>query len=163
MKKLFLLLIAVVCAVSSAFAQAPVKYQGEVDLGYSFGVGTLASGRVNVHTIQGIKVGDYFSTGIGLGAEYYISDEYMTIPLFLNFKGYIPTKSKVTPYASLDLGTGIGVAGIFKRGTGLLLNPAVGVKVGMFKAQLGYNIQQLTESGVSLNFNALQLKVGVMF
>lgn len=163
MKKLFLLLIAAVCAVSAAFAQAPVKYQGEVDWGYSFGVGTLASGRVNVHTIQGIKVGDYFSTGIGLGADYYISDEDMTIPLFLNFKGYIPTKSKVTPYASLDLGTGIGVAGIFKRGTGLLLNPAVGVKVGMFKAQLGYNIQQLTESGVSLNFNALQLKVGVMF
>lgn len=163
MKKLFLLLIAAVCAVSSAFAQAPVKYQGEVDLGYSFGVGTLASGRVSVHTIQGIKVGDYFSTGIGLGADYYISDEDMTIPLFLNFKGYIPTKSKVTPYASLDLGTGIGVAGIFKRGTGLLLNPAVGVKVGMFKAQLGYNIQQLTESGVSLNFNALQFKVGEMF
>ena len=162
MKKLFILLAAV-CIALSASAQAPVKYQGEVDLGYSFGVGTLASGRVNVHTIQGIKVGDYFSTGVGIGADYYISGQDMTIPLFLNFKGYIPTNSKVTPYASLDLGTGIGVAGIFKKETGLLLTPAVGVKIGMFKVQVGYNCQQLTESGVSLNFNAVQLKAGVVF
>ena len=162
MKKLFILLAAV-CVASSAMAQAPVKYQGEFDLGYSFGVGTLSSGRVNVHTIQGIKVGDYFSTGVGIGADYYISGQDMTIPLFLNFKGYIPTKSKVTPYASLDLGTGIGVAGIFKKETGLMLTPAVGVKIGMFKVQAGYNLQQLTESAVSLNFHALQIKAGVVF
>ena len=86
MKKLFILLVAV-CVASSAMAQAPVKYQGEFDLGCSLGVGTLSSGRVNVHTIQGIKVGDYFSTGVGIGADYYISRQDMTIPLFLNFKG----------------------------------------------------------------------------
>ena len=96
MKKLFLLLAAV-CVASFAIAQSPVKYQGEVDLGCSLGVGVLSSGRVNIHTIQGIRVGDYFSTGVGFGADYYISGQDMTIPLFLNFKGYIPTKSKVTP------------------------------------------------------------------
>ena len=162
MKKLFLLLAAV-CVASFAMAQSPVKYQGEVDLGCSLGVGVLSSGRVNVHTIQGIKVGDYFSTGVGFGADYYISGQDMTIPLFLNLKGYIPTKSKVTPYASLDLGTGIGVAGVFKKETGLMMTPAVGVKIGMFKVQAGYNLQQLTESAVSLNFHALQIKAGVVF
>lgn len=162
MKRLFLLLVAV-CVAAAAGAQVPVKYQGEVDLGCSLGVGALSSERINIHTIQGVKVGEYFSTGVGIGADYYISGKDMTIPLFLNLKGYIPTNSIVTPYASLDLGTGIGVAGIFKGGTGLLLNPAVGVKIGMCKVQLGYNLQQLTESGVSLNFNAVQVKLGVVF
>ncbi len=34
MKKLFLLAVAAVMSVSVANAQVPVKYQGEVDLGY---------------------------------------------------------------------------------------------------------------------------------
>ena len=54
MKKLFLLLAAI-CVASSAFAQTPIKYQGEVDLGYSLGVGEFATGRVNIHTIHGAK------------------------------------------------------------------------------------------------------------
>ena len=45
----------------------------------------------------------------------------------------------------------------------MLITPAIGVKVGMFKAQLGYNVQKISESGVSVNMNALQLKVGVVF
>ncbi len=49
------------------------------------------------------------------------------------------------------------------NGSGLYLTPAVGVKAGMFKAQLGYNIQQLSESGVSVNMNAVQIKLGVVF
>ena len=163
MKKLFLFWVAAVCVALSASAQTPVKYHGEVDLGYSLGVGMFSTDRVNIHTIQGVKFGEYFSTGIGIGADYYISGQHMTIPLYLNLKGYIPTKSKATPFASLDIGTGIGVAGIFKNGTGLMMTPAVGVQVGMFKFQLGYNLQQLTESGISVGFNALQLKMGVIF
>ena len=157
------MLLAAVCVAAAASAQVPIKYQGEVDLGCSLGVGALSSERINIHTIQGVKVGEYFSTGVGIGADYYISGEDMTIPLFLNLKGYIPTNSIVTPYASLDLGAGIGVAGVFKGGAGLLLNPAVGVQIGMFKVQLGYSLQQLTESWVSLNFNAVQFKLGVVF
>ena len=81
MKRLFLLLAAV-CVAAAAYAQVPVKYQGEVDLGCSLGVGQLSSERVNIHTIQGVKIGEYFSTGVGIGADYYISGEDMTIPLF---------------------------------------------------------------------------------
>ncbi len=71
MKKLFLLAVAAMMSVSVANAQVPVKYQGEVDLGYSIGVGTFSTGRVNVHTIQGARIGEYFSVGLGLGLDYY--------------------------------------------------------------------------------------------
>ena len=44
------------------------------------------------------------------------------------------------------------------------MTPAVGIKVGKFiKAQLGYNVQKISESGVSVNMNAMQFKVGVVF
>ncbi len=64
MKKLFLSAVAAVMSVSVANAQVPVKYQGEVDLGYSIGVGTIELGRVNLHTVHSVKIGNYFSTGI---------------------------------------------------------------------------------------------------
>lgn len=166
MKKIILLLVAAVISASSAFAQVPIKYQGEVDLGFSFGVGTYAVNRVNVHTIQGVKIGDYFSAGIGLGTDIYVEKDVesdLFIPLYLNVKGYLPTSSKVTPYASFDIGGGFGASEYAKGLSGVMLCPAVGVKIGMFKAQLGYNVQKISESGVSINFSSLQLKAGVVF
>ena len=38
MKKLFLLVVVSICIAIQASAQTPIKYQGEVDLGYSVGV-----------------------------------------------------------------------------------------------------------------------------
>lgn len=163
MKKLFLLLAAI-CVASSAFAQTPIKYQGEVDLGYSLGVGEFATGRVNIHTVHGAKIGDYFSAGIGVGVDLYTEGGTdVVIPIFLNLKGYLPTNSKVTPYASFDIGAGIGASEYVSGLSGVMFTPAVGIKVGMFKAQLGFNVQKFSESGISVGFNAVQLKVGVVF
>ncbi len=164
MKKLFVLLAATIGVVVSASAQTPIKYQGEVDLGYSIGVGTLATGRVNVHTIQGVKVGNYFSAGVGLGLDiYHEGGADLVLPIYLNLKGYLPTNSKVTPYASFDIGGGIGVSEYLSGLSGMMITPALGVKVGKFKAQIGYNVQKFSESGISVNFNAVQFKVGVVF
>ena len=164
MKKLFLLIVVSICIAIQASAQTPIKYQGEVDLGYSVGVGTFAAGRINVHTIHGAKFGDYFSAGIGVGADLYHEVEMeVMVPVFLNVKSYLPTNTKVTPFASFDIGAGIGASANIKGISGMLITPAIGVKVGMFKAQLGYNVQKISESGVSVNMNALQLKVGVVF
>ena len=41
--------------------------------------------------------------------------------------------------------------------------PAIGIKAGHFKVQLGYNVQKLSEEGISVSFNALQLRLGVAF
>ncbi len=164
MKKLILSAAAAVLSVCAAQAQTPVKYQGEVDLGYSIGVGTFGTGRVNLHTVQGVKVGRHFSTGLGQGFDlYHEGATDLILPIYVNFKGYLPVSEKVAPYLSLDIGGGIGLTENLNGLSGLCLTPAVGIRAGMFKAQLGYNIQQLSELGASINFNAIQIKVGVVF
>ncbi len=166
MKGLFLLAVAAAMSVSVANAQVPVKYQGEVDLGYSIGVGTFATGRVNLHTIQGVRIGKYFSTGLGLGLDYYhefYEQGELATPIYLNLKGYLPVSEKVSPYFSFDIGVGIGATEGVSGLSGMYCTPAIGIKAGKFKAQLGYNVQRVSESGVGFNANAVQIKVGVVF
>ena len=164
MKKLFFLLAATTMTIVAAQAQTPIKYQGEVDLGYSVGIGDFAAHRINIHTIQGVKIGNYFSTGLGIGADLYHEDGIdVMLPIYLNLKGYLPTKTKVTPFISMDLGAGIGVSEYVTGLSGFYCTPAVGVKTRKFKVQLGYNIQQLSESGISISMSAIQIKVGYVF
>ncbi len=166
MKKLFCLFVAVVVS-SCVFAKTPIKYHGEVDAGYSLGVGLLAIDRVGVYTIQGISVGKYFSTGVGLGAEYVVSnfsddDFYLMTPIYLNAKGYWPVTDRFSPYVSLDAGVSLGITDEVAY-DGIYLTPAVGVKFGRLKAQLGYNLLRLSDDNWDYNLSTLQLKVGVMF
>ena len=163
MKKLLFSALAVLLTVGAAGARTPVKYHGEVDLGYSIGVGTFSTGRVNIHTIQGIQVGKYFSTGIGLGLDVYHEGPELMIPIYLNLKGYLPVTSRISPYFSLDVGAGIGASDGMSGLSGATYTPAVGVRVGRFKAQIGYNAQCLSDSGVSITMGALQIKAGVTF
>lgn len=164
MKKLTLFITVLLISISSAWAQVPVKYQGEVDLGYSIGVGTWATGRVNIHTIQGAMIGDYFSAGVGFGVDiYHEGGTDILVPIYLNLKSYVPTNSNVSPYVSFDIGAGVGATEYVSGLSGLMLTPALGVKVGMFKVQIGYNMQKISESGVSVGFNAIQFKLGVAF
>lgn len=165
MKKL-LLFVAFALIVCGANAQTPVKYHGEVDLGYSIGVGTFANDRINIHTIQGVQVGKYFSTGLGIGIDgYFIFEDGIDIavPIYLNLKGYLPVSEKVSPFVSMDIGVGIGASEYMKGMSGLYCTPAVGIKAGKFKAQLGYNIQRISEMGIGVNAGAVQLKIGLMF
>ena len=90
MKRLFFLMVVVICIATSATAQNPIKYQGEVDLGYSLGVGEFAAGRVNIHTIHGVKFGYYLSAGVGVGLDlYHQGDTGLMLPIYLNVKGYL--------------------------------------------------------------------------
>lgn len=164
MKKFLMLLFATTMFAGVAQAQTTIKYQGEVDLGYSIGVGDFALHRINIHTIQGVKIGNYFSTGIGIGADMYHEGDFdVMLPIYLNLKGYLPMQSKATPFISMDLGAGVGVSDNVSGLSGFYCTPAIGVMVGKFKAQLGYNIQQLSESGVSISMGAVQIKVGIVF
>ena len=163
MKKLFLLMAATILA-STVFAQTPIKYQGEVDLGYSIGTGTFAADRVNLHTIHGAKFGNHFSAGLGLGLDYYHEGEgEIIVPIYLNVKGYLPVSKKVSPYLSFDIGVGVGASEYVSGLSGLYFMPAIGIKAGHFKVQFGYNVQKLSEDGISVSFNAIQLRLGVAF
>lgn len=163
MKKLLFSALVVLLTIGTANAQTPVKYHGEVDLGYSVGVGTFATGRVNLHTIQGVQIGKYFSTGIGVGLDFYHEESELMIPVYLNLKGYLPVNSRISPYFSFDIGAGVGASEGASGLSGVTYTPAVGIRVGHFKVQLGYNAQCLSESGVSVTMGALQIKAGVTF
>ena len=167
MKRLSILIGLLTLMVGIAEAKGIVSYQGEIDLGYSYGISNDASECVHLHTIQGIKVGKYFSTGVGAGFDYYYnfddSSEAM-IPVYLNLKGYLPVGKKVSTYLSCDAGWSFGVTGDLNNNNGLTVTPAIGVVWGLFKAQVGYTIQNVkgVELG-NLNMGAVQLKVGIMF
>lgn len=145
------------------------KYQGEIDLSYSIGTGTFSTNRVNLHTIHGAKMNDYFSIGVGLGLDYYHElyreegDGELVIPIFLNTKAYLPVDEKLSPYVSLDLGYGIGATkGVSGLG-GFLWSPAIGLKYDKVKFQVGYVNQNVSESGISISLNAVQFMIGVIF
>ena len=190
MKKVFLLLTVLLLSTGSAFAQkwwvrhsveyktgndrhewsiyrksSCVSYRGEVNLGYSIGVGDVGLGRVNIHTIQGVQVGRFVSAGLGAGIDIYHYDgASFLIPIYLNVKGYLPVSRIVTPYLSLDIGGGIGVGPQMAGLDGVICAPAVGVQVSLAHIQVGYALQQFSNlSGFSLNCHAVQLKVGVHF
>lgn len=167
MKRVSLFLSLLLLTVGFASAKGKVSYQGEVDLGYSFGVGKRASERVNIHTIQGIKVGKYFSTGIGTGFDFYYDFDDSSeaiVPVYLNLKGYYPVSKKVSPFVSCDVGLGVGVTGDLDNDTGLTVAPAVGVVWGVFKAQVGYNMQKVKNIDLGkLSMSSVQVKIGIMF
>lgn len=167
MKKLLIAFIVSMATIFSGSAQqVPVKYHGEVDLGYSVGVGTFSTGRVNLHTVQGIKVSNYFSAGLGLGLDYYhefYDKGELFMPIFLNMKGYIPVTEKFSPFVSLDMGYGVGLTEGVSGCGGFLWSPALGIRYDHFKFQFGYTSQRISESGIGFNMDAIQFKIGIVF
>lgn len=165
MKNLKSILVALfMLSVTAGYAQNEVKYQGEVDLGYSIGTGTFAADRVNLHTIHGAKINQYCSLGVGIGLDYYHEGSgELLMPIFLNAKGYLPINAKFSPYVSLDLGYGVGVTDGVDGLGGFLWSPAIGIKYDMFKFQIGYSSQRISESGIGFDMNAVQFKVGLAF
>lgn len=145
-----------------------VKYLGEVYVGESFCI-VDAESRFNIHTVHGVKIGDYFSAGIGTGVDIYHEDdlEYslMQIPLFVNVKGYLPVSPKVSLYASMDGGKTFGI-GDSSGFTSWMYVPAVGVKIKFINIQFGYVLQRYTIKELdwrNIDGDALQLKVGFVF
>lgn len=166
MKKVLLLTLLTFAITFCTNAQVKAKYQGEVDLGYTVGTGTFSTGRVNLHTIHGAKIGDYFSAGLGVGLDYYhefYDKGELFMPIFLNMKGYYPVTEKLSPLVSLDLGYGLGLTSGVSGCGGFLWSPSVGVRYGHFKFQVGYTSQRISEDGFGFNMNGVQFKLGVVF
>lgn len=164
MKKLFLLLVLLVGIGTISASAQETRYQGEVYVSGGFGVGNSALHRLQLHTIQGARIGQCFSAGVGLGVDYYTPDiesGMFMVPVFADFKLYAPTKGKVDPFLMVDLGYGI-VAEEPRLG-GLMFGAGVGFKAGVFAMSLGYHLQQVGIEGVSVGLSALQLKLGVAF
>lgn len=169
MKKITLLTL--LCALAFSFkAQAQVKYQGEVEVGYSLGIGELDADRVNFHVINSARIGDYFSAGIGIGLDLYTEgdDNELALPVYVNLKGYLPLTSVTQLFVSMNTGVSIGVSSGLSSNRGLLLNPSVGARFKVSNRNavsvgVGYVNQFWSKSGVALITDAVQVKVGFSF
>lgn len=167
MKKILLTLAAAVCAAFGSQAQIPVKYHGELNFGYSIGVGDYGYGRINIQTIQGVSITDFFSAGIGTGLDIRPEDDGdLFIPLFLNMKGYLPLRRPVTPFVSLDLGYEFGVTDRVKDLGGFMWMPAAGIRYKNLMCQVGFLCHHINVGlggPIWKSSNAVQIKVGVAF
>lgn len=174
MKKIFTVVLLLMC-VSFASAQTPkVKYQGEVQTGVGVGVGTFGFSRAYLQTIQGIRAGEHFSAGLGIGANVYFNYIYdlpeVYMPIFLNAKGYLPVSEKTNLFLSLDLGYSVGLTEGVSGMSGLMVTPAVGAsfKTRNNKAinlSLGFDCQRWSSgvSGIGINDGAFSIKIGYQF
>ena len=118
------------------------RYQGEVNAGYALGLDGAAD-RVIFETIHGVRINKYAFVGIGIGFNSYkdiltdISFDRrgniksietgwgITLPVFLDIKGYYPVTKDFAPYIDLGLGCSTGVMEI--EGSGFLANIGFGM------------------------------------
>lgn len=145
-----------------------ISYRGEVLTGFGFGTGLLPMDRLYLHTVQGVKVGDFFSAGVGIGLnmimpyafDYNLPELYM--PIYLNLKGYLLVDENVSIFGSFDIGGSFGLTEGVTGMSGLVLCPSVGVSINnKVNISLGYDIQKISLGNYfgSLNMNAVALKV----
>lgn len=151
-------------AQSNLFAH----YQGEVKLGHSFGVGTFAVDRFNLDVIQGVKCGEYFFTGVGVGLDYYynykgVDNGEIAIPLFVDSKWYIPITKRFAPYIDMNLGYAFGITEGVDGSSGLRWALSMGAKIMRVQIQCGYVSQRISENGIGIDFNGIQLGIGITF
>ena len=168
--KIKAILATIVVAAATLFSSQDAKaqgfelwYQGEVDLGYSIGIGDLNVNRLNVSTVQGVRVGGFFSAGLSAGVDWYHGDGNSAdffIPVGVNIKGYIPLDN-YEPFATVDVG--YGISAVEDMNGGLHAGIGVGIMLSAFKIQAGYNVQQVSVFGIPFNLSAVQVKLGVVF
>ena len=136
------------------------RYQGSVDFGYSIGVGTWGSDRIELSTSHGCLVNPYFYVGAGLGVHYHYDASAVSIPIFADFRGNF-VKGNISPFLNFRIGYS------FCDCEGLYFSPSVGVSINRVDISLGYSHQRATVwDGYweeSLSVGAVTFKLGVRF
>ena len=169
-------------------------YFGIVDVGYFYGYGnniiegiiSCPKHRVNVNFINGYKVNQYYSLGIGVGINYYFNavteffsdNNSILVPVFFAFRAKF-SNNKISPYLSFDVGYSFEAKDNFKP-FGVLLSPTIGASYKISNrldllAGISYLMQRYSYtytdviSGYELtlskniSFDAVGLKIGVAF
>ncbi len=156
--------------VATSTASTAVKYQGEVFTGFGIGTGTFAMDRFYLHTIQGARISKHFSAGLGIGLNMIMPYEFsynlpeLFLPIYVNFKGYLPVSDKSSLFASFDIGGSFGITEGVTGLKGLLVTPAIGASINnKVNVSLSYEVQTVSDVIASININALVIKVGYMF
>lgn len=147
-----------------------VGYQGEIVAGFGAGIGFLPMDRLYLHTIQGVRIGEHFSTGLGIGMTMIMPYTFdynkpeLYVPIYLNMKGYLPVGAKVSMFASLDIGGAFGMTEGVSGLSGFMVCPSLGVSVNRkVNISLGYDVQKISDGLLSVNMNAVAIKMGILF
>lgn len=146
MKKILFATWILIAACLGGRASAQIKYQGEVNV--SVGAAFLGAGYNNtflkggLETVHGVRFNPYWFLGGGVGAHEYfwLGDDPsydVDVPIFANAKYYMMPDRRVSPYAGMDVGYGIGMRR--QTGSGLYLSPALGAHFRLGK-KLGLNV-----------------------
>lgn len=164
-----------------------IRYQGEASLGYMFSLYATDRNMVEVHTVHGIRVGDYFSVGIGVGIDMTGYESYSyeqqkvqlnitpMIPLYLNVKGYLPVSKGTRLYLSMDAGMVFdfesgAIDGLSSRAirTKVLsvayLNPAFGANIKVSpKNAINLSVGYKTYLSNRAMVNGINVRIGFQF
>lgn len=130
MKKYLLLFLCAFITISVNAQEKKFNYQGEVDLGYSFGLEEDFH-YAKIDVINGVRFSRCFFAGAGIGLARNFSDEEFYIPIYFNAKGYFPVANNLDLMAGIDVGTKIDYA--YETSGGLLLQPMFGICTAMHK------------------------------
>ena len=126
MKKLLFIFIFLITAFGATAQEQMFRYQGEVNLGYSFGMED-DSQNLNLEFVNGIRFSRSFFAGVGGGFSGCLGDEALVIPLYLQVKGYFPMTEKLDLLAGCDVGTKLDY--FYETSGGLLFRPEFGITV----------------------------------
>lgn len=160
-----------------------IRYQGELFSGYTLGIGkntgTWVYDRVPVHLLNGININGSVFLGIGVGVNAWgnwssktaIDEAQLTIPLYFNFKWYIPGGDRLFKfYLGADIG---GVIQDKAEIGALLIGPSLGVRIRLYRSLgltigVGYQYEGWVlgmEKATSLmiNTHAIAFKAGITF
>jgi len=170
MKKIAVVFAFMAIGLFSYDAYSQSRYQGEASAGIAFGTGTFSESRIIGETVHGLRFNENFFAGLGLGTHYYLgnnnSDSGMVMPLFFDIRGYYPINTTLTPFASFDIGYGIGLWGI--ENSGIYFAPSIGLNVEMnwvdsMNFGLSFQSQNFSSNGISIALNAIVFKAGIVF
>jgi hypothetical protein len=163
-------------------------YAGIIEAGYGLGTGDYGMDNFRFNFINGFRIGETFSIGLGLGLRRYypehadfegyslVSGKYQ-VPVFLDIRKIFSTR-KVTPY----LAFGIGGSSSFRTVAdsvqtvkeGLLFNPSGGIwfnissRFALF-CGVAYEMQKLEfilnsdDSRFKKNAGSVSLNLGIAF
>ena len=192
MKKAFLAVSALLLSLSTIQAQQFQSkcYRGNVDAGYSIGIGDYDFGRVEINTSHGYQFNPYFFLGAGTGVHFMSSyktegmdvaldqrESQVDIPVFANIRCNILDK-KLSPFIDVKGGTFVTNNG------GLYVSASIGCRYTINESyavnlSLGYTKEKLefetfdefrnstsmeyTTSPRKLNTKCISIKVGFEF
>lgn len=180
-----------------------VKPQFEANLGFITGgkLNTRNFGKVKTNLsrpylelLGGVRLGDFLFAGVGTGVQYAYGEcnlvslatdlsgvgspdtwGSVSIPIYANVRGYIPTRVIVKPYISVSIGghvvatSNFSKEGYGKLRGGLLMKFGAGLNVANFNFGLGLasqNLEWLDAKGVTMfkaGNNAFYIELGATF